>query len=423
MHTGKKIFNHIKNVFEFKRSLLGDGVRKTLAYIEAELPTITILGVKSGTDVADWVVPDEWIIRDAYIASLVGEKIIDIERNFLHVVGHSMPISKIVSKEELQDKLYTSDKRPDAIPYVTSYYKRDWGFCVTEKQKEDLTNPFYKVHIDSEFKKGELNYAELIIPGNSEKEILFSSYICHPNMANNELSGPFLQLELAKYVQNMADRKYTYRFVWLPETIGSIHYLNENLFHLKDKVIAGFVLTCLGDEGSFSYLPSPYADTLADKLAVSSLEALDLEYRTFSFLDRGSDERQYCSPAARLPVVSVMRSKYGEYDEYHTSADDMNFVTQTGLEQSFRYFSYLIDLIEKTDVPLTRYLGEPMLGKRGLYSSISQVGSAVESQVILDFLTYSDGKNDLDDISLLIKHPIEKIIYINDMCKKYGLVE
>jgi aminopeptidase-like protein len=423
MYPGKQIFNHIKNVFEFKRSLLGDGVRETLTYIEAELPHLAILGVKSGTNVADWVVPDEWIVRDAYIANLNGKKIIDIDSNFLHVVGHSMAISKIVSREELQAKLYTSLKRPDAIPYVTSYYERDWGFCVTEKQKEEFFDPFYKVYIDSEFKKGELNYAELIIPGASRKEILFSSYICHPNMANNELSGPFLQLELARYVQKMVDRKYTYRFVWLPETIGAINYLQKNLLQLTGNVIAGFVLTCLGDEGSFSYLPSPYANTLADKLAVSSLRALNLDYVTYSFLDRGSDERQYCSPSARLPVVSVMRSKYGEYDEYHTSADDLNFVTPTGLEQSFQYYLYLIGLIEKTDVPTARHLGEPMLGKRGLYSSISQVGSAIESQVILDFLTYSDGTNDLDDISMLIRQPLEKVIEINVMCKEQGLLE
>lgn len=259
--------------------------------------------------------------------------------------------------------MYSLPEQPDAIPYITSYYKERWGFCITQKEREQLTPGEYQVFIDSELKNGSLTYGELIIPGDSEKEIFISSYLCHPSMANNELSGPVVATFLAKWISELVNRKYTYRIIIIPETIGSITYLSRNYQSLQRNVIAGFDVTCIGDDRAYSYLPSRQANTFSDKAALHVLKHMQPQFASYSFLDRGSDERQYCSPGIDLPVCSIMRTKYGCYPEYHTSLDNLNLVTSTGLLGGCEVLKRAIECLEMDELLSSTVLCEPQLGK------------------------------------------------------------
>jgi len=269
---GNQMHNLCKELFPINRSLSGDGVRETLKILQRENPELEIHSIKSGTEVFDWTVPDEWNCKEAYIITPDGKKICDYSVNNLHIVQYSTPQEIELELEELQEHLYSQPELPTAIPYVTSYYTPRWGFCISHENRKNLKPGKYKVVIKSELKKGVLNYADLVIPGDSEDEIFFSTYICHPSMANNELSGPVLATFLAKYLKSLEKRRYTYRFVFAPETIGSLIYLSRHLDHLKKRVKAGFILTCVGDNRNYSYLSSRYANTLADKVARNILK-------------------------------------------------------------------------------------------------------------------------------------------------------
>lgn len=420
--TGLEMYQLMQRLFPICRSITGDGVRETLQIIQKHIP-LTVHEVPTGEKVLDWEVPKEWNIKDAYVLNEDGEKIIDFQKNNLHVVGYSIPVNTVVSLEELQSHLYSLEEQPECIPYVTSYYKERWGFCLTHDQREELKEGNYRVVIDSELKEGHLTFGELIIPGESEKEIFFSTYICHPSMANNELSGPVLATFLAKYILSKP-RKYTYRIVYVPETIGSITYLSRNLEEMKKNIIAGFNLTCVGDERAISFLESRYANTLADKVALNVLNQSYPDYIYYSFLTRGSDERQYCSPGVDLPVVSILRTKYGVYPEYHTSLDNLDLVTADGLQGSYDIYKECIELLEQNAIYKVNCLGEPQLGKRGLYPTLSSKGSSNFVRDMLNLLAYADGNNDLIDISNRINVPakelypiIEKLIS-NDLISK-----
>lgn len=361
----------LERLFPINRSITGQGVEESLEIIKTLLPALRILKIPSGTQCFDWVVPEEWHARNAFLEDDSGERIFDFKENNLHLVGYSTPIDTILPLEELQEHLYSLEELPDAIPYVTSYYKKRWGFCLSDRQRKALKPGNYHAVIDSSFKKGSLTYGELIIPGDKEQEVLLSTYICHPSLANDNLSGPVVLTFLAEWLSSLPSRKYTYRIVYTPETIGAISYLHKNLEQLKKRVIAGFIFTCLGDERTWSYLPSRNGNTLSDRVAKYVLNKFVPTYTTYSFLDRGSDERQYCSPGVDLPIASIMRSKYGTYPEYHTSLDNLGFVTDEGLNQSLELYKNVIGIIEKNATYKTTCLCEPQLGKRGLYPTIS----------------------------------------------------
>jgi aminopeptidase-like protein len=417
---GELMHRLMEKLYPICRSITGDGVRKTLKIIQEVIP-LKIHEVPSGTKVFDWEIPKEWNIRDAYILDEEGRKIIDFKKSNLHVVSYSIPVDKMVTLDELQNHLYSIEEQPDAIPYITSYYKERWGFCVTHNQRMQLKKGKYRVYIDSELNDGSLTYGELIIPGQSEKEVFLSTYVCHPSMANNELSGPVLTTYLAKWILS-SPRKYTYRIVFIPETIGSITYINKNMDTMKANMIAGFNISCVGDERAYSYLSSRNGNTLADKVALNILKFRKLDFKSYSFLERGSDERQYCSPGVDLPVASIMRSKFGEYPEYHTSLDNMDLVTPAGLQGSFDVYTECIELIEKNETYKVNCFGEPQLGKRGLYPTLSTKESGRMVRDMMNFLAYADGKNDLVDISNIINVPVKELYPIIDKLYKNGLI-
>jgi aminopeptidase-like protein len=417
-------------IFPYCRSITGEGVRQTFddlkEYIGKENgPELKIYGVPSGTPAFDWTVPKEWVIREAYIEDGNGNRVIDMKEHNLHVMGYSTPVDEWVDLEELKTHIYTQPDQPDVIPYVTSYYKERYGFCMSENQKNSLKPGRYHMYIDSELKDGELNYAELVIPGETEKEIFFSTYVCHPSMANNECSGPALSAELARYVASMEKRKYTYRFLYIPETIGSLTYMSQgnHLQHMKDTMIAGFNLSCVGDDRGYSMVETRDADTLSDKVLKNVLKYHTGEqYRTYSFLQRGSDERQYNAPGIELSVVCFCRSKFGEYLEYHTSADNMGIISPSGFQGSYEVMTQVIQALEYNEKYKVTVLGEPQLGKRGLYPTISQKGNYDDITVMVDFIAYADGKNDLIDISNRIGVPVRNLVEVVGKLKKNDLL-
>lgn len=422
MDISNNMYSLVKELFPICRSITGDGVRKTLRIIQREIPELKIFEVPTGTKVFDWIVPKEWNIKGGYIETLEGKKVIDFADTNLHVMGYSLPIDKIVSREELLEMCYTIPEQADYIPYVTSYYKERSGFCLSEKQKQALTEDTYHVVIDSTLENGSLTYGELLIPGNSKDEIFLSTYVCHPSMANNELSGPAVTVELAKYILANKDRRYSYRIIFIPETIGSITYLSKNLDYLQKHVIAGYNISCVGDDRTYSYVESPYADTLADRVAQNVLNFHYPEYKRYSFLHRGSDERQYCSPLVHLPLCAICRSKYEEYPEYHTSADNLNLVSPNGLYGAFEVYRKCIDLLENNYMYIVTTPCEPQLGKRGLYPTLSRRGSINETRSMTAFIAYADGKHDLVDISNRINVPIDRLLPIIKKLLDNGLI-
>lgn len=425
-YLGNEIYELAGKIFPICRSLTGDGVRETLKilgdYIGEDDIKFNIHEIPTGTKVFDWTVPKEWKIRSAYIEDKQGNRIIDMADNNLHVMGYSTPIDKWVTLEELKEVVYTQPEQPNVIPYVTSYYKERYGFCMSQEKMDSLKDGEYHIYIDSELFDGSLTYAEVIIPGETDEELMMTSYTCHPSMANNECSGPAVLAALMRYVKNMKNRRYTYRFVLNPETIGSITYLSRNLDHLKEHLVAGIVLSCVGDDRTYSIIESRYADTIADK-SLKSILGAKKSYTTHTFLDRGSDERQYNAPGIELPVVGFSRTKYGEYPEYHTSADDMGLISPVGLQGAYETMILWIECMENNRKYKMTVLGEPQLGKRGLYPTISQKGSYDEISAMMDLITYSDGKNDLFDISNIIGVPPFNLIPIVKKLADNNLIE
>lgn len=389
------------DLFPICRSLTGDGVRSTLNYLQQLLPALKMYEIPSGTHAFDWEVPKEWVIRDAYIADVEGNRLVDFKTNNLHVVGYSTSVDAVLNRAELEEHLYSLPELSHAIPYVTSYYSESWGFCLSHEQRSKLGEGPFRVFIDSEHKVGSLSYGELVIPGESSDEILLSTYVCHPSMANNELSGPVVTTALARWVLGLKDRHYTYRIVMVPETIGSVVYLSLHLHHLQKYLKAGWVLTCIGDDRAYSYLPSPSGTTFADRVSKKVMSKSDQRFDEYSFLDRGSDERQYCSPGVDLPVVSLMRSKYGTYPEYHTSLDDLSLVTPSGLQGGLDMMKAVIDEIEENPRWKSTVLGEPQMGKRGLYPTTSTSTSAHEVYDMMNVLAFCDGTRDTEELAAI----------------------
>ncbi len=414
-----------RELFPITRSITGNGVRETLEILQRELLNLQTYEVPSGTSCFDWTVPPEWNVRDAYITAPDGKKFAELKEHNLHLVGYSEPVTVTLDLAELQSHLHSLPERPEAIPYVTSYYKRNWGFCLSHKEREALQPGGYEVFIDSTLDdKGHLTYGECFLPSTtgSNEEIFLSTYVCHPSMANNELSGPVVATALANWLADQAERRFCYRFVFIPETIGAIVYLSRNLRHLQEHTVAGFNISCVGDDDTYSYLPSRPGDTLSDDISKHVLDNLVGEYISYTFLDRGSDERQYCAPGVDLPVASVMRSKFGAYGEYHTSDDNLDFISPTGLNGGFEALRHCCLSLEANKTYKATVLGEPQLGKYGLYPSVRKAGDP-KPKDMLNILAYSDGRTSLLDIAQQINQPIWNLAEPAERLRQAGLLD
>ncbi len=403
-HLADLLSDYSSRLFPLCRSLTGQGVRETLHILQEIVPW-ALYEVPTGTQVGDWIIPNEWTVRDAYVLDSAGNRVIDFQRSNLHLVGYSVPFEGELSLEELQEHLFSLPEQPELIPYVTSYYQPRWGFCMSQRQRDALRPGRYRVCVDTTLEPGALTYADYVLPGESEQEIFLSSYICHPSMANNELTGPLVAAFVAKALAERP-RRFTYRFALVPETIGAITYLSRNLQHLQRHVVGGYVLTCLGDRGDFSYLQTRCADRLVDRLTSHVLEHAAENYTLYNWLQRGSDERQYCWPGVDLPMGCLMRTKYGEYPEYHTSGDNLDFICPHALAESVQMTLRCLDAFEQNYCYQTEILGEPQLGKRGLYPTLSTRDAGRTVRMTVDLLAHSDGKTDLLTIAEKLKTPI-----------------
>ena len=421
---GNNIYQLAQELWPINRSITGDGVRETLKIISNHLPQLKIKSIASGTQVFDWTVPKEWSVKEAYIITPAGEKICDFSENNLHIVGYSVPFEGEMSLDELKKHLYTLPAQPDAIPYVTSYYKERWGFCLSHKKFDSLKNGNYKVVVNSKLFDGELNYGELLIKGKKDKEIFLSTYICHPSMANNELSGPTVVTFLSKWLQEIEETQYSYRIVFIPETIGSISYLSQNYKTMKKKILAGFNVSCVGDDRAYSYLPSRNGNTISDLIAKHVLKWIDPDFIEYSWLDRGSDERQYCAPGIDLPIASILRTKYGRYPEYHTSLDNLeNVVTPNGLDGGYWAIRKAIEAIEKNKNYKITVLCEPQMGKRSLYPTLSNKNEDKEVNMMMNFITYCDGQTSLLEVADKLNVPIWELYDLINILNSHNLLE
>jgi aminopeptidase-like protein len=416
------MYSLMERLWPICRSITGPGVRETLAILREHVSELQVHELPTGTRCFDWSVPREWRIRSARLEGPDGTVLADFDWHNLHVVNYSTPIDVEVSLEELQPHLHSIPEQPDAIPYVTSYYRETWGFCIAHRVREQLRPGRYRARIESELVDGSLTYGEIRLPGKSEREVMFSTYICHPSMANNELSGPCLTAELACWLR-AKERRHTYRLLFLPETIGAICYLSRHLDEMKARIVAGFVVTCVGDERAWSFMPSRDGDTLSDRAARHVLRHFAPGYVHYTFLERGSDERQYCSPGVDLPVCSIMRSKYGTYPEYHTSLDDLSVVSPRGLEGSLTAHQRVVEVLEGDCVPRVTVLGEPKMSDRGLRSTTGKRGSADASRTLMNLLAYSDGRRTLLEIADVIGAPAWELGPHADMLARLGLLD
>lgn len=425
MNRAEQMLQWCKDLFPIPRSLTGPGLKETLDYLRGLNPELRVSSLATGSNVFDWVVPKEWNIRDAFVQHVdSGKKFAEFSKLNLHVVGYSVPVDTVMPLDELKSQIHTEPKQPDWVPYVTSYYNRSWGFCMSEIQKASLPEGDYRVLIDSDLFDGEMLLADAVLPGSQKEEIFFSTYICHPSMANNELSGPALSAALMQFIKQEIDsQRFTYRFALVPETIGSLAYLHANLNLLKRNVVCGFVLSCVGDDRAYSHVESRMGGSLADKALEAAFVGLPNATR-YSFLQRGSDERQYCAPGIDLPVAGFCRSKYGEYPEYHTSADNFDVVTAKGLRGSYEVMTQIIRAFEVGLFPKVCVLGEPQLGKRNMYPTTSRKGAYSRSITHrMNLLAYADGQHSIFDIVLKIQAPLSKIISEVQLLKDCGLLE
>jgi len=391
------------------RSITGDGTRETLRILQEYLPDVRIHEVPSGTQVLDWTIPNEWNIQAAQLIDPSGNVVIDYANSNLHVVEYSIPVDEELSLEQLQAHLHSLPQQPDAIPYVTSYYNPTWGFFLAHREREQLKEGTYRAVIDSTLEPGSMTYADLVLPGKVEDEIFISTYVCHPSMANNELSGPVVSTGLASWLIENPDHHYTYRFAFTPESIGAITYASKHLEHLKSRVVAGFQLTCTGDERHFTYLASRGGETRIDRVAKRILRRKPnlVEY---SYLSRGSDERTYASAGVDLPLISIMRTRYGDYPEYHSSEDDLDtVVTPTGLQGGVDAVRECITVLEREPVLTGCTYGEPQLGKRGLYHPMLNRETSSEVMLRTNVLAYADGHHDIIDMSEIFGESVSRL--------------
>ena len=402
--VGTEIYALAAEIFPFCRSITGNGVRETLRAVGAHIP-LQIHEVPTGTPVLDWTIPREWNIRDAWIKNARGEKIVDFKRSNLHVMGYSVPVRRQMSLAELKKHIYTLPDQPDLIPYRTSYYAENWAFCMPHRQFEALRDETYEVLIDSSLENGHLTYGEYLHKGETEDEFLLSAHVCHPSLANDNCSGIALLTHLAKRISGLRTR-YSYRFLFAPGTIGAITWLARNEDQAQ-RIKHGLVVSMVGDRGGPTFKKSRRGNTEIDRAMTQSLAYSGLSPTIEEFSPYGYDERQYCSPGFNLPVAMFSRSKFGAIPEYHTSADNLDFIRPDALGESYRLINETIGAIEGNGTYVnTHPKGEPQLGKRGLYGAIGgDKDAAAANMAMLWILNQSDGTNSLLDIAERTKLP------------------
>lgn len=395
---GKRIYEVIERLYPLCRSITGNGVRQTLEILR-EVAPIEVHEVPTGTEVLDWTVPNEWNIRDAYIADAEGRRVVDFRESNLHVMNYSVPIHQKISRDELEGHLHSIPEHPDWIPYRTTYYNETWGFCLRHSTREALRDAEYEVCIDSELAPGHLTYGELLVPGESEREVLISTHVCHPSLANDNLSGLTIAAHLAVALAERSNR-YSYRFLFIPGTIGSITWLARNQDAVK-KIAHGLTLVCLGDTNPYTYKRTLDGDSEIDRVARYVLQNSGEPWEVIDYFPYGYDERQFNSPGFRLSVGSLVRGRHGRFAEYHTSADNLDFITPERLQRSYEICAELLQVLDAN----RRYqnqspYGEPQLGRRGLYRAMGGEADPEETQfAMLWLLSLCDGTRSLLDVA------------------------
>ncbi len=416
-----EIETYFDRLWPILRSISGEGVRQTHDIL-AELVELERFEIPSGTPVFDWLIPKEWLVNEAYVIDPTGKRILDVKENNLHLLNYSSAFKATLSRDELDKHLHSLPKQAKAIPYLTTYYQERWGFCLSQEQRDKLPQGNYRVVIDTEHKEGSLTLSEALLKGSSQDEVLISTYTCHPSMANNELSGPLVAAFLYKRLAQQKNRRLSYRFVFLPETIGAIAYLKQQGDHLKKHTKAGFVITCAGNNAPFTYKCSRQGNSLTDRVAKQALK--NHEHSILPFSPLGSDERQYCSPAFNLPIGSLMRSMYSRYPEYHTSLDNKNFISFKALQESIDMYETMLLSLEQNQTYLNLYpYGEPRLDKHGLYDSLGHSSVPNFTQHVLWLLNYSDGQHDLLDIAEKSGFSVSDLAKAAKACLKAKLIQ
>src|SRR5487761_1382003 len=422
--TVEEVARYFDRLWPLLRSLTGDGVRRTHDIL-AELAPLQRMEIASGTPCFDWVVPREWRCREAYLIGPGGRRGLDAADNNLHVVNYSIGFRGEVTREQLDMHLHSLPELPDAIPYVTSYYEPRWGFCLSQRMRDALPAGNYQVVIDAEHFDGSMTLSHVVLPCEEADEVLISTYTCHPSMANNELSGPLLAAFLCRRLASLKRRRLSYRFVWLPETIGSLAYLSRYGGHLAERLVAGYVASCVGDRAALTYKRSRRGNSLADRAALYVLPRTDAATRVLDFEPTGSDERQYCSPGFNLPVGVIARSIYGSYREYHTSLDDRGFLSFESLIESVDAVSSVLGVIDDNVVyRRTMPYGEPQLGRRGLYPTLGGPRQQDERLAALRWLlNLADGRHDLLAIAEQSGTDFNLLREAARQCLEAGLIE
>jgi aminopeptidase-like protein len=414
--VGTELHQFAQRLYPICRSITGAGIRQTLQILGERLP-LKIHEVPSGTQVLDWTVPPEWNVREAWVQDSCGQKIIDFKRHNLHVLNYSVPVREKFTLDELKPHLFSIPTHPDVIPYRTSYYSKNWGFCLTHRDLEALQPDVYEVSIDSTLEPGHLTYGELYLPGKSDDTVLISTHCCHPSLANDNLSGISVAARLASELSKI-DRQYSYRFLFIPATIGAVTWLARNESQVEN-ITHGLVLSCLGDSGGFTYKKSRRGEAMIDRVVCHVLETSGQRHKFVEFSPYGYDERQYCSPGFNLPVGCLMRTPHGQFPEYHTSADNLDFITPKALGDSLEALLRIVEVLEKN----RRYLnlspkGEPQLSKRGIYSNAHE-----EVMAMLWVLNFSDGKNSLLDIAERSKTAFGTLVHAVDKLVEHDLLK
>lgn len=419
---GNDMYDLIEELYPICRSITGNGVRQSLEVIKKHI-NLDIVEVPTGTKVFDWTIPKEWNIKDAYIIDPKGNKIVDFKSSNLHILNYSIPIKKKISLKDLKPHLHSLPEQPELIPYLTTYYKEEWGFCLSHKQLLDLEEGEYEVVIDSTLKMGSLSYGEYIIKGKTKDEVVLSCYICHPSLCNDNLSGVVLTTFLAKIFSNI-ETKYSYRFLFLPETIGTIAWLAKNENNIE-RIKHGLVVTCVGDLGNLTYKKSRIGNAEIDKIVENVLKFSGENYSIRDFDPIGSDERQFCSPGFNLPFGSLMRTPYGEFLEYHTSGDNLNLVKPEFLFDTYSKYFQTMFILENNK----KYLNlnpkcEPQFGKRGLFRLVGGQNKTIDEDLAkLWLFNMSDGENTLVEISNKSGISFEKIKNVADKLLESGLLK